>query len=49
LLALGGLLAPLLTAGGGSRLAAFQHSWAEAGFRVRGIWQDFRDWLRVGR
>ena len=49
LLALAGLAAPLLGARGGSRLAAFQHSWAEAGFRVRGTWQDFRDWLRVGR
>ena len=49
LLALAGLAAPLLGARGGSRLAAFQHSWAEAGFRVRGIWQDFLDWLRVGR
>ena len=49
LLALGGLLAPLFGARGGARLAAFEHAWGEAGFRVRGAWQDFRDWLRVGR
>lgn len=49
LLALGGLLAPLFGASGGARLAAFEHAWGEAGFRVRGAWQDFRDWLRVGR
>ncbi len=49
LLALGGLLAPLVGARGGARLASFEHAWGEAGFRIRGAWQDFRDWLRVGR
>ncbi|MDP9376449.1 MAG: hypothetical protein M3P40_02555 [Actinomycetota bacterium] len=49
LLALGGLLAPLAGARPGSRLAGFRHSWGEAGFRLRGMWLDFLDWLRVGR
>lgn len=49
LLALGGLLAPFARAGRGARLAAFRHSWAEAGYRMSGAWQDFVDWLRVGR
>lgn len=25
------------------------HAWSEAAYRAGGVWQDFRDWLRIGR
>ncbi len=31
------------------RLAPVRHSWREASWRLGGTWEDFRDWLRVGR
>lgn len=31
------------------RLAPVAHAWREASFRSSGLWEDFRDWLRVGR
>lgn len=31
------------------RLAPVAHAWREASFRSAGLWEDFRDWLRVGR
>jgi cobalamin biosynthesis Mg chelatase CobN len=31
------------------RLAPVTHAWREASFRTSGLWEDFRDWLRVGR
>lgn len=31
------------------RLAPLAHSWREAWWRFGGTWEDFRDWLRVGR
>jgi hypothetical protein len=30
-------------------LAPAYHSWREAQWRAGGVWDDFRDWLRVGR
>ncbi|HWF35379.1 MAG TPA: hypothetical protein VG295_08395 [Solirubrobacteraceae bacterium] len=29
--------------------AGVRHTWAEAGYRVSGIWSEFADWLRRGR
>jgi len=57
---LGALLAACLLAGlallamrrfgwGEERLAGTRHAWAEASFRTGGIWQDFTDWVRLGR
>ena len=31
------------------RLGYESHSWREASYRMSGLWDDFRDWLRVGR
>lgn len=31
------------------RLAPVAHAWREAGWRTEGLWQDFRDWLKLGR
>jgi hypothetical protein len=31
------------------RLAPVAHAWREASWRTGGLWQDFRDWLRLGR
>jgi hypothetical protein len=31
------------------RLAPVGHAMREAGWRLSGTWQDFVDWLRVGR
>ena len=31
------------------RMAPVAHAWREASFRIGGVWDDFRDWLRVGR
>jgi len=31
------------------RLAPVAHSWREAAWRFGGTWEDFRDWVRVGR
>jgi hypothetical protein len=31
------------------RLAPVAHAWREANWRTAGLWQDFRDWLRLGR
>ncbi|MEA2123645.1 MAG: hypothetical protein QOI80_427 [Solirubrobacteraceae bacterium] len=33
---------------GEGRLAPAYHSWREARWRAGGVWDDFRDWLRVG-
>ncbi len=30
-------------------LAGARHSWAEAGYRVSGVWADFADWARPSR
>ena len=30
-------------------LTAMRHAWSEAGFRTRGLWADFSDWLKIGR
>jgi hypothetical protein len=49
LLALAGLLAPLRGAVRGGGVDVFRHAWGEAGYRLRGAWLDFCDWLRVGR
>jgi hypothetical protein len=37
------------TAIGGRRSPRMRHAWSEAGFRTRGLWADFSDWLRIGR
>jgi cobalamin biosynthesis Mg chelatase CobN len=34
---------------GEGRLAPAYHSWREARWRAGGVWEDFRDWLRIGR
>lgn len=34
---------------GEERLATPIHTFREAGWRVEGVWEDFRDWLRLGR
>jgi hypothetical protein len=34
---------------GEGRLAPAYHSWREARWRAGGVWDDFLDWLRVGR
>ena len=31
------------------RLAGVTHAWREARWRAGGTWEDFRDWLRLGR
>jgi hypothetical protein len=51
LLALGALFLLAVRRGGWEhgRMAPVAHAWREASFRVGGIWDDFRDWLRVGR
>jgi hypothetical protein len=57
LMVLGGLLAVAGAALATTRLrgwdpawaAGIRHSWAEAGYRVTGIWSEFGDWLRRGR
>lgn len=57
---LAGLLAAALLAGllallmrrfgwGAERLAGVRHSWGEASYRTGGTWQNFTDWLRLGR
>lgn len=44
------LLGALKRLGSGEgRLAPAYHSWREAQWRAGGVWDDFRDWLRVGR
>jgi hypothetical protein len=51
LLALGALFLLAMRRGGWEhgRMAPVAHAWREASFRVGGLWEDFRDWLRVGR
>lgn len=34
---------------GEGRLAPAYHTWREARWRAGGVWEDFRDWLRLGR
>lgn len=34
---------------GEGRLAPAYHSWREAMWRAGGVWDDFRDWARLGR
>jgi hypothetical protein len=34
---------------GEERLAGAAHAWREARWRAAGTWEDFRDWLRLGR
>ena len=34
---------------GEQRLAGARHAIGEAGFRTGGTWQDFSDWVRLGR
>jgi outer membrane biosynthesis protein TonB len=57
---LAGLLAAALLAGllallmrrfgwGEERLAGLRHSWGEASYRTGGTWQNFTDWVRLGR
>jgi hypothetical protein len=29
--------------------APARHGFSEAGYRVGGLWEEFRDWLRIGR
>ena len=31
------------------RNPTWDHAWREAGYRVRGTWADFSDWLKLGR
>ena len=38
-----------LAASRSPRLAGVGQAWAEAGYRTRGAWADFSDWLRLGR
>ena len=50
--ALLGLLAAALTALAAARtgrLAGIGHAWREAAWRTAGTWNDFTDWLRIGR
>jgi hypothetical protein len=51
LLALSGLMALAVRryGVGEGRLAPAYHSWREARWRAGGVWEDFRDWLRLGR
>ena len=51
LLALSALLLFGMRRGGWEhgRMAPVAHAWREASFRTGGLWEDFRDWLRVGR
>ena len=60
LLSVAGLLLLCLVAGaalalarrfgwGEERLAGVRHALAEAGWRTGGTWQDFTDWVRLGR
>jgi hypothetical protein len=37
------------TGWGEERLAGPRHAWSEARYRAGGVWNDFTDWLRVGR
>jgi hypothetical protein len=37
------------TGWGEERLAGPRHAWAEARYRADGVWNDFTDWLRLGR
>lgn len=57
---LAGVLAAALLAGllalmmrrfgwGEERLAGLRHSWGEASYRTGGTWQNFTDWVRLGR
>lgn len=48
LLALGALLLFAMRRLGYEQ-SPLMHSWREASFRTSGLWEDFRDWLRVGR
>jgi hypothetical protein len=34
---------------GEERFAGVSHSWREYRWRMGGVWDDFRDWLRIGR
>ena len=43
----GAVLAAMAYGGRGS--PQMRHAWNEAGFRTRGVWADFSDWLRTGR
>ena len=43
----GAVLAAMALGGRGS--PEMRHAWSEAGFRTRGVWADFSDWLRTGR
>ncbi len=43
----GAVLAAMAFGGRGS--PQMRHAWNEAGFRTRGVWADFSDWLRTGR
>jgi hypothetical protein len=38
-----------LSALAGRRSPGVRHAWREAAFRTRGTWDDFSDWLRLGR
>ena len=51
LLALLGLLYAVLSrlGWGERRLTRIRRTWREAGFRAGGAWDDFADWMRVGR
>ena len=51
LLALSALLLFGMRRGGWEhgRMAPVAHAWREASFRTGGLWEDFRDWLRLGR
>ena len=58
LIVLGVIAGVLLLAGLGSWLARRQgftlgaetrHGFSEASYRVGGLWEEFRDWLRIGR
>lgn len=48
---LAGLLALLMRrfGWGEERLAGLRHSWGEASHRTGGTWQNFADWVRLGR
>ena len=51
-IALLGLLLAALSALAGSktgRLEGVGHAWREAAWRTSGAWNDFTDWLRIGR
>jgi hypothetical protein len=51
-IALLGLLLAALSALAASRTGRFAgvgHAWREAAWRTSGTWNDFTDWLRIGR